>query len=111
VSLSPDPIGTGIFLIPVTAHFTCSDALSGIDLCPADQVITTPGVNRTVTGTAFDRAGNSSPVTTNPFTAVRAVPTITVALTPAANANGWRSTPVVAHFTCTELDAALPDCP
>ena len=46
---------------PVTVHFTCTDALSGIapGACPADVVVSTDGTT-TVTGTTTDRAGNTS---------------------------------------------------
>lgn len=111
VVLSPQPMNSGVFLIPVTAHFTCSDPLSGVESCPPDQLITTPGVGLTVNGATTDRAGNTQSVASDPFTAVRATPTIAVTLTPAPNASGWNNTPVVAHFTCTELDTLLPGCP
>jgi hypothetical protein len=46
----------------VTIHFTCADALSGINPtggCPADRVITSSGTT-TVSGTATDLAGNTA---------------------------------------------------
>ena len=46
---------------PVTIHFTCTDALSGIvptTGCPADQVVSSSGTT-TVSGTATDKAGNT----------------------------------------------------
>jgi hypothetical protein len=46
----------------VTAHFTCSDARSGIADCPADQVFTTDGPSQTVTGTTTDLAGHTASV-------------------------------------------------
>ena len=42
VSLTPAPSG-GWIGSPVTAHFTCNDSGSGIDVCPADQVVTDAG--------------------------------------------------------------------
>jgi hypothetical protein len=61
---------------PVTIHFTCADALSGIapGACPADIVVSNDGVT-TVTGTTTDRAGNTASVTasiTITVTSVRA---------------------------------------
>jgi pimeloyl-ACP methyl ester carboxylesterase len=38
-------------------------------------------------------------------------PSITVSLTPPANANGWRNTPVTAHFTCTSPGSTVTSCP
>ncbi|PYR75968.1 MAG: hypothetical protein DMF87_19165 [Acidobacteria bacterium] len=60
VALSPAPDVSGLNHGPVTAHFTCTDAGSGIASCPADQVIATEGANQPITGTATDLAGNSS---------------------------------------------------
>lgn len=52
---------------PVTVSFTCSDGLSGVATCPADQIVTTNAANQSVTGTATDRAGNAASVTSAPF--------------------------------------------
>jgi hypothetical protein len=56
------PNGAGWYRTPVTVHFSCSDALSGIASCTADQTISTSGANQSVTGTAVDNAGNSKTV-------------------------------------------------
>src|SRR5207249_4223704 len=48
---------------PVNAHFTCTDVLSGIAVCPPDQVVSADGPNQTVSGSAIDRAGNIASVT------------------------------------------------
>ena len=50
VDFSPAPDPKGIDTSAVTAHFTCSDALSGVASCPPDQVFSTPGTNLTATG-------------------------------------------------------------
>jgi hypothetical protein len=60
---SPTPLG--FYTGPVTIHFTCSDALSGIptDTCPVNQVLDVAGSTGTVTSTSVtvkDRAGNES---------------------------------------------------
>src|SRR5262249_20628486 len=44
----------------VTAHYTCSDRVSGIDSCPADQIFSTDGTNQLAVGVAFDVAGNQA---------------------------------------------------
>lgn len=102
----------GIYTGPVTAHFTCGDTLSGIVSCPPDQIVSTPGANQTVSGTATDSAGNSASATSAPFTIVgSSTPTISVTLTPPANANGWNNTPVTAHFVCSDPVAGITFCP
>ncbi len=45
----------------VTAHFTCTDARSGIVACPADQVFSTDGMH-SVTGDTADNAGHTASV-------------------------------------------------
>jgi len=62
-SRAPDANARGWNNTPVTVHFTCADAGSGVDLCPADQVVSTEGFNQTISGTATDRAGHTSSAT------------------------------------------------
>jgi hypothetical protein len=45
---------------PATVHFDCADALSGVDNCTADQVVTANGANQSVKGSATDKAGNAA---------------------------------------------------
>jgi len=59
VALSPAAVG-GYRTAPVTAHFTCADPLSGVAVCPPDQVFTSEGASQTVTGSAIDAAGNAA---------------------------------------------------
>src|SRR5207344_1764419 len=94
VALSPAPNGNGFTHGPVTAHFTCADPLSGVVSCPPDQVVATEGAGQTVSGTAADRAGNQTVVTSAAFSIDASGPTITVTLTPPPNAHGWNRTPV-----------------
>jgi hypothetical protein len=56
------PNGSGRYNGNVTAHSTCSDALSGVASCPADQVLSTEGsaVNSTA-ASAAEVAGNTAP--------------------------------------------------
>jgi hypothetical protein len=63
ITAAPDraPDQGGVYTGPVTIHFTCTDALSGIapGACPADVVVSSDGVT-TVSGSTTDRAGNTS---------------------------------------------------
>ena len=57
------PTALGFYTGPVTVHFTCSDALSGIATCPANQTLDISGTTGTATSspdTATDVAGNTS---------------------------------------------------
>ncbi|HEX7101552.1 MAG TPA: choice-of-anchor Q domain-containing protein [Nitrolancea sp.] len=53
------PNTNGWYSGPVTIHWTCSDALSGVATCPVDQTISTEGSNQSVSGTATDLAGTT----------------------------------------------------
>ena len=61
---SPAPNGHGWHRTPVTVTTTCTDAISGIDTCPAPVDLTTDGAAQQVTGTATDLAGNTTTATT-----------------------------------------------
>jgi len=78
VTLSPPVGGGGFGNTPVTAHFTCSDATSGIDFCPADQVIDSEGAALSATGTVLDNAGNTATVTSASFGLDLTPPVLTV---------------------------------
>jgi hypothetical protein len=66
ITATPDraPDAGSAYSGPVTIHFTCTDALSGIapGACPADVVVSNDGVT-TVSGSTTDRAGNTASVT------------------------------------------------
>ncbi len=53
------PNAFGWYRGDVTVRFRCADAASGVATCPDDAVVTGEGRNRSVSGTATDRAGNS----------------------------------------------------
>ncbi|MEM4187575.1 MAG: hypothetical protein QW786_02135 [Candidatus Hadarchaeum sp.] len=46
----------------VTVHFEAADNISGLDFVTPDTLVSTEGVNQSVTGTATDMAGNSASV-------------------------------------------------
>lgn len=54
-------LGTsGWYTGPVTVHWTCSDALSGVKVCPNDEVVNSNGAAQKATGQAVDTAGNTA---------------------------------------------------
>jgi hypothetical protein len=53
----------GWYVGPVTVRFTCSDALSGVAVCPDDVTLTATGAGQSVTREAVDRAGNTASAT------------------------------------------------
>ncbi|GAA2701365.1 Neogenin [Actinoplanes palleronii] len=94
-----------------TVHFTCTDAGSGVALCPTDTLVTTDGAGQVVSGTVTDKAGNSTTVSVT-VDVDRTAPVITATVLGAtANAAGWyRTTPTV-HYTCTDTGSGVALCP
>jgi hypothetical protein len=66
----------GWYLGPVTVHFTCSDALSGVATCPDNVTLTANGAN-SASGTATDKAGNTASATVSGINIDGEAPTIT----------------------------------
>ena len=72
------PNANGWYQGDVTVHWTCSDALSGLDgPCPADSVITGEGDSLSATASIDDQAGNHSSATVDGIKIDRVAPTTT----------------------------------
>jgi hypothetical protein len=113
-SISPAPNANGINTsTPVTISFTCSDALSGIAVCPSPISVTTTGMSQVFGGTAADKAGNNatSNVTLNIQTVAPTPPSITVLISPAPNSKGWNNSNVTVSFACAAGTNPLATCP
>lgn len=86
----------GWYNADVTVHFTCTDNLSGVVLCPSDQLLTASGSSAAVTVT--DHAGNvSAPANVVTVQVDKVAPTVTQS----AIANG---SPLGTLGTCTASD-------
>src|SRR4051812_45259764 len=95
----------------VSITWSATDAGSGVAGSPTpatdSQSANTYGVAKT--SSASDRLGNSG----NGSVTVKldkSSPTITGSRVPAANANGWNNTDVVASFTCSDPVAGIQSC-
>ncbi len=108
--ISPAPNAAGWNRSDVTASFTCTDALSGLEAaaCPAPQSYSSDGLY-TASGSVSDRAGNlaqrSAPVkldATNPV--------IVGARAPLPNLDGWSNSPVTVSFECTDALSGVASC-
>jgi hypothetical protein len=113
-TISPAPNANGVnSTIPVTITFTCSDALSGIVVCPSPINVTTTGSNQVFGGTATDKAGNSAPanVTLNIQITAPTPPSIAASISPAPNTNGWNNSPVTVSFACAAGTNPVATCP
>ena len=111
MALNPPPNANGWNNGPVTAHFTCTDPISGIATCPPDQTIAAEGANQTVTGSATNRAGNNPASATVTVNIDKTPPTIAAVATPPANASGWNRTDVTVSFTCNDALSGIASCP
>ncbi|RZU54397.1 hypothetical protein EV385_6348 [Krasilnikovia cinnamomea] len=104
--VSPD----GWYRTPPTVHFTCKDTGSGIADCPADQKVDGEGADRTVSGTATDKAGNAATASVM-VSLDRTAPQITATVVGEPNTDGWHHSAPVVHFTCTDSGAGVANCP
>ena len=86
----------------VTVAFTCSDVLSGVAFCSGPATLTTEGTNRSVNGSATDRAGNVETAAVTGINIDRTPPTTTTVQTPAPNTAGWNRGPVSVALAATD---------
>ena len=108
----PAPGGAnGWYTKPLTLAFSCSDALSGVASCPTIQV--NSGAGQTITGTAFDRAGNEASASVGGLNVDTIPPTVGVSLSSAAprTSFGWFNHPVTVDFTCSDAISGIASCP
>lgn len=108
-TLSQEANGSGWNNGPVTVTFACSDALSGVNSCPAPATISQDGADQVVTASATDNAGNTAATAvTVSIDTIR--PQITATRT-SANAQGWNNGPVTVTYACADESSGVADCP
>ena len=98
---SPD--GGGFYKSAVTVHWTCSDALSGVAICPANSYLTSDGSGLSATGAATDLAGNQSTVTVSGINIDSMRPTVSVQGVTTSTVYTLGSVPTV---SCSSTDPA-----
>jgi hypothetical protein len=86
----------------VVVAFACTDDLSDVKSVTSPQTVSTEGLDQTVSGTCFDKAGNSSSLTVEHINIDKTAPVISGSRSPAANANGWNNTDVAVSFICAD---------
>lgn len=104
------PNEEGWYRDPVTVHFTCADAVSGVKTCPADRTLSSDGANQSVSGTAEDRAGNMGTGSLTGINIDRTAPTLSGTPDRAANAAGWYKDPVIVSWNCADALSGLASC-
>jgi len=93
----------------VTVSFDCSDALSGIAQCTADQLMVLEGALQSVSGAAVDLAGNSAAFT-HLLSIDKTAPLIESVLNLLPDANGWHSSDVTVSFSCSDTLSGINSC-
>src|SRR4029077_20059483 len=101
----------GWFHASVTVTFVCVDLTSGIQTCPTPVTLNTDGTNRTATGTAVDKAGNTASVTTSPIKIDKTPPSISYSVSQQPNSSGWYGGPVTVTFSCSDALSGVATCP
>jgi large repetitive protein len=71
------PNAAGWYSSPVTVHFTCDDAVSGVASCQPDASLAAQGSN-SVTGTSVDNAGNTGTTTVGGINVDTVKPAVTI---------------------------------
>jgi CSLREA domain-containing protein len=98
----------------VTVTFACSDPISGIASCPANQVFNTAGTFN-ASGTANNNVGLSASANFGPIQIDKTAPTITASATKsdatAYTAGAWTNQSVTVHFTCGDTGSGVASCP
>ncbi|MBM3933357.1 MAG: hypothetical protein FJ319_03495 [SAR202 cluster bacterium] len=105
-SAAPAPNGAGWNNTDVAVTFTCGDALSGVDSCTGDTVLTTDGAGQSATGTATDLAGNTASATVSGLNIDKTAPA--VAITGVSNGAVYivGGAPVAGN-TCTDATSGV----
>ena len=108
---SPDANDAGWRSSDVTVAFTCADALSGIETCPA-PVTVGEGANQEAQGTAKDNAGNTRTATVGDIDVDKTRPALTGTPDREPNEHGWYDEDVTVDWTCEDaLSGLAGSCP
>jgi hypothetical protein len=91
----------GWFNTDVTVTFSAYDQLSGL-ASSSQPVLLSEGADQFASGTATDRAGNSTSTTLYGINVDKTAPTIEGYLNQAANSNGWFNTDVTVTFSAND---------
>jgi len=86
---SPAANANGWYRTNVTVDFTCTDALSGVAVHPADSTLTSEGANQSVTASCRDVAGNVRETTESGINIDKTAPSVTATPSRTSDLNGW----------------------
>ncbi|HEV2987429.1 MAG TPA: hypothetical protein VG759_03235 [Candidatus Angelobacter sp.] len=108
--VTPPPNGFGWNNTNVGVSFICSDATSGIAVCPAPLVLNKEGLNQVAAGIAVDLASNST-TSSIQVSIDLTPPTISALASPAPNAAGWNNSAITVNFSCSDALSGVALCP
>jgi TusA-related sulfurtransferase len=95
---------------PVGIDYSCTDALSGVAVCPGSIVIVTEGAGQQVTAEAIDHAGNAVKLSDH-LNFDQTQPIITTLVSSAPDAEGIYREPVTITFSCSDELSGIEFCP
>ena len=102
-SRSPMANAAGWNNTDVTATYSASDPLSGIDgAASVTQLFSLEGAGQGGSHTFTDRAGNSATMHSDAINIDKTAPVVTVTRSPAPDATGWNDTDVTATWTASD---------
>jgi len=110
-TVEPEANAAGWHLDAVTVSVECSDALSGVAVCPEPIELVEQGADVAALATAVDLADNEVTLDAGPIRIDFEAPQIEAAITPAPNADGVRALPITIEFTCTDAVSGVDVCP
>jgi sugar lactone lactonase YvrE len=94
----------------VTVSVSAIDALSGVESCEPDVVLSAEGASQSATLTCLDLAGNSASATVSDINIDKTAPSSSATRSPAANAHGWNNTDVTVAFEASDGLSGLDAC-
>ena len=108
-STPTSPSAAGWFDDDVTVEFSCSDTLSGVDVCPATNLFDTEGANQEIAVSATDLAGNRSSILFS-VNIDKTAPEIRASTSKNPNAQGWFNDDVIVEFECSDTLSGVGSC-
>jgi hypothetical protein len=108
--ISPSPNSKGWNNTPATVTFTCSSSSSTIATCTSPITVSAQGASQVATGTATDKAGNSTTINVS-LNIDLTPPTISASASPLADGAGWTNSAVTVNFQCSDSLSGVALCP
>jgi hypothetical protein len=107
---SRQPNANGWYNAPLTVSFAATDAVSGLDTCPAARSYAGPdSASAVVSGTCLDKAGNGA-LATLPLKYDQTAPQASATPSRPPNANGWYNAPLTVGFQGTDATSGTDFC-